>query len=169
VSIIGYGARAGKAPKDVFSGPAITAFMIPSITWDFWQIPAIRGRVKGAEADRDQALADYEKTVLSALQDANDALSSFASSQRTAAARALAVTADEHAAEIARRRFAGGTATRIDVLNADRTLAQDRDLSVQARSTLMQNYATLQKSLGLGWSAAYPASTADSNRPTARE
>ncbi len=154
VNIIGYVARTGSAPKDLFSGPAITAFMIPSISWDFWQIPAVRGHVNGAEADRDQAIADYEKVVLSALQDANDALSSFASSQQSAVARALAVTADERASEIARRRFAGGTATEIDVLNADRTLAQDRDLSVQARSTLMQNYATLQKSLGLGWSPA---------------
>lgn len=164
VSIAGYGARSGRAPKDLFSGQAITAFFLPSITWDFWQIPTVRGRVKGAEADRDQAIADYENTVLSALQDANDALSRFASAQRTAMERALAVTADERAAAIARQRRARGTATELDVLNADRTLAQDRDLSVQARSTLMQNYAGVQKSLGVGWGAPAPVATPTASR-----
>ena len=163
VNIAGYANRAGKAPKDLFNGQALLLFMLPSITWDFWQIPAIRGRVRGAEADRDQALADYENAVLTALQDANDSLSRFASAQQTAVERYLAVDADERATVIARQRFARGTATQIDVLNADRTLAQDRDQSVQARSTLMQNYASLQKSLGLGWGAAPPVPTRDAN------
>ncbi len=166
VNIIGYAARAGRAPKDLFSGQALTALMVPSITWDFWQIPTIRGRVQGAEADRDQALADYENTVLSALQDANDSLSRFTSAQQTAVERSLAVSADERAALIARQRFARGTATELDVLTADRALAQDRDQSVQARSTLMQNYAALQKSLGLGWGAAPPVA-ASGGSPTA--
>ena len=167
VSIIGYAARSGKAPKDLFNGQAITALMIPSIQWNFWQIPAVRGRVKGAEADRDQALADYENTVLTALQDANDSLSRFASSQTTAVERALAVDADERASAVARLRFGRGSGTELDVLNAERTLAQDRDQSVQARSMLMQNYASLQKSLGLGWVAAAPDPTSKAAQPTA--
>jgi outer membrane protein TolC len=101
------------------------------------------------------------------LQDANDALSRFASSQQTAVERALAVDADARSSKLARLRFARGTATELDVLNADRTLAQDRDQSVQARSTLMQSYATLQKSLGIGWGAAPPAMTPTVGEPTA--
>ncbi len=167
VHLIGYVARAGKAPKDLFNGQAITALVIPSITWDFWQLPRVRGQVAGAEAQRDQALADYENTVLSALQDANDSLSRFANSQTAAVERSLAVDADVRASVIARRRFAGGTATELDVLNADRTLAQDRDQSVQARSSLMQNFATLQKSLGTGWGAPLPMPVTDRIDPTA--
>ena len=156
VSLVGYLARAGMAPKDLFTGQALSALMLPSIKWDFWQIPAVKGRVEGAEAETQQAIADYENTVLSALQDANDALSTFASNQQAAVERALAVDADARAASVNRLRYQGGTATEIDVLIADRTLAQDRDQSVQVRSTLLQNYAMLQKSLGTGWGAAPP-------------
>lgn len=150
VSLLGFIGTAGAQPSDLFRGSPISVLM-PSLSWNFFDIPANRAKVRGAEADRDESLAEYRRTVLTALQDANDSLSRFGRARETLQLREAARKAAARAAAITRRRYEGGTVSLLDALDADRQRTQADDYWAQARGDLMVAYAGLQKSLGLGW------------------
>src|SRR3546814_7944337 len=79
MGILGLG---GTSPDDLFdvSNPSILA--IPQLQWNFLDFGRVDASVDQASAVRAEAVANYRKTVLSALQDAERALSRF-SQQRS--------------------------------------------------------------------------------------
>jgi NodT family efflux transporter outer membrane factor (OMF) lipoprotein len=153
VSVLGLAASSAPRLADLFSGSPLW-LLSPALSWNFLGAPGTGARVRGAEADRDEALAAYENTVLAALQDANASLSRLAHGRQalldSEAARDAAVDADR----LTRQRYAAGTASLIDALDTERQRMQLEDQLAQARSALMVDYVSLQKSLGLGWAAA---------------
>jgi len=134
----------------------------PSLTWGVLNFPRIGAEVRAAKADRDAAAADYQAVVLSALQDAEGALSRFGAQRQRLAALARAEASATRAADITRRRYQAGTASLIDTLDAQRQQIQARQALAQGQAELTDDYVALQKSLGLGWGAPAPAA------PTAR-
>lgn len=155
VSVIGFAGTMGSHLGDLFKGAPLW-LATPSLTWNFLSIPTNRARVRGAEADRDASLADYQRAVLAALQDANDALFRFGRQREALAQRELARDAAVRAARITRDRYAAGTLSLIDALDSERQRVQAEDAAVQAQSGLLRAYVSLNKSLGLGWGAAPP-------------
>jgi len=155
VSLLGLIGFSGAAPSALFHGSP-TSIGVPSLSWNLLTIPKTRGKVHGAEADRDEAAADYERIVLEALQDANDSLSRFGQQREIVIERQAASDAARRASLMTDARTAAGTATRIDQLDAQYTAMNDDDQLTQANSQLMQAYIALQKSLGLGWNGAPP-------------
>ena len=63
----------------------------------------------------------------------------------------VAATADRTSVLTALR-VKGGTATTLDQLDAERRRVDALDGLTQAKAQLTQDYISLQKSLGLGWS-----------------
>ena len=153
VSLLGLIGFSGVAPSGLVHGSP-TSVGLPSLSWNLLSIPQTRGRVRGAEADRDEAAAEYQRVVLEALQDANDSLSRFGRQRLADIERRAAYDAAEQVTVLTAERSAAGTATRLDLLDAERAALSDDDQVVQANSQLMQSYIALQKSLGLGWMGA---------------
>ena len=150
VSLLGVIGTTGTTPSQLFQGSPLWA-AAPSLSWNFLTIPSTLGKIRGARADRDQSLADYRRTVLQALQDANDSLSRFGHAREVLAQRAIARESAARAAEMTGERYRAGTASLIDQLDTERQRVQTEDEWAQAEGDLMVSYATLQKSLGLGW------------------
>jgi outer membrane protein, multidrug efflux system len=122
----------------------------PSFTWPALNLGRIKTRVDAASARRDEAEAQYNQTVLLALQDVESSLSRY----RTARARVQriqdAATASERAAELARMRFTGGVADFLQVLDAERTQLDAESQLAQGRTDAATAYAALYKALGGG-------------------
>jgi outer membrane protein TolC len=133
------------------------SLLSPGISWSFFSIPRTRATVRGAEADRDRALADYRQAVLQALVDANRSLERFGRSQQALREWQAARDSADHAARLTRERFTAGTASLIDELDTERQRTSAEDQLVTARADLMTAYVSLQKSLGLGWGAPPPS------------
>jgi NodT family efflux transporter outer membrane factor (OMF) lipoprotein len=150
VTLLGAFGNNASAPSGLAHGTPLS-LLSPGISWSFLSIPKTRARVRGAEADRDQALADYEGKVLAALRDANGALFRFGRDVEALKEWQGARDAAANAARVMRERYAAGTATLIDSLDTERQRVQAENQLVQAQSQLMVDYVTLQKSLGLGW------------------
>ena len=170
VSLLGVIGTTGTTPSQLFTGSPLWA-AVPSLSWNFLTIPSTLGKIRGAKADRDQSLADYRRTVLQALQDANDSLSRFGHAREVLAQRAIARDSAARAAEMTGERYRAGTASLIDQLDTERQRVQTEDDWAQAEGDLMVSYATLQKSLGLGWmpidTESHPtASTGQGASPT---
>ncbi|MRW87528.1 efflux transporter outer membrane subunit [Pseudoduganella sp. FT26W] len=105
-----------------------------------------------ALADRDIAVAQYEKTVQIAFREVADALAGHA----TLYDELRAVKAQEHAEhvrhDLAKLRYESGEASYLEYLDAQRTLFAAQQQTIRTSLTELQNRITLYKSLGGGWS-----------------
>lgn len=126
----------------------------PLISWSFPNVWAARARIKQADALSDAALATFDQTVLTALQETETALSAYANEldRRTAlrTARDQAATA----ARLSRLRFDAGADSFLTVLDSERTLA-GADAALAASEAQVVTYQiALFKALAGGWDQA---------------
>ncbi len=154
VTLYGTVGYAGTHTAGLFDSRNLNALGGPSISWNVLNFPKVQAEVKEAKAQRDTALFNYEQTVLAALQDAEDSLSRFGHQRETVAQLEAATTSAARAAELTRARYAGGTASLIDLLDTERQRVSTEQSLSQAQAMLTDDYVALQKSLGLGWQDA---------------
>ena len=134
------------------SGPGSGASSFgPGISWpalDIWRVKAL---VDVAKAREREQLATYEKTVLTALQETEDALTDYGYQRARRGFLSEAAEASEKAARLARERFKQGAADFLTVLDAERTMLQAQsDLAVSETGTATAIVA-VYKALGGGW------------------
>lgn len=137
---------------DLFTGGPFRWLLGPLLNWSLNQ-SAARARIAGAEADSRGALANFDGSVLTALEETETALSNYAHEldrrTRLQSARDNAATA----ARITRARQREGQIDFLDVLDAERTLADaDTDLAA-ADARIADAQVDLFRSLGGGWQA----------------
>ncbi len=123
----------------------------PTVTWRLLDFGRIRAQVKAANAQQRQALAFYEKSVLTAFQDVEDALVAYNNEQIHYRALAEAVAADRRAVELSNELYKKGLGDFLAVLTAERSLYQDEDQLANSQATVTANLITLYKALGGGW------------------
>jgi len=135
---------------DLFAGGPIRWLLGPLLNWSLNQ-SAARARIAGAEADTRGALASFDGSMLTALQETETALSNYAREldrrTRLQSARDNAATATR----ITRARQREGQIDFLDVLDAERTLADaDTDLAA-ADARIAGAQVDLFRALGGGW------------------
>lgn len=151
MGIIGIGGTSLDALTDLDNLVTLGA---PMLQWNVLNFGRANARVGQAEGARDEAEAQYRGVVLSALRDAEDALSRFRARRNTVATLARAKASADRSAMLMQQRYRAGTATLIDTLDAERQrVSADQSLS-QAVAGLTNDYVALQKALGLGWRAS---------------
>jgi len=149
MGLIGIG---GSKPGDLFDLGNISAIAAPQLSWNFLDFGRNAARVGQAEGARDEAAAQYRGAVLGALRDAEDSLSRYAARRLTVASAARSLATADRSARLMRQRFDAGTATLIDVLDAERQRVSAEQALSQATAAMTADYVALQKALGLGWS-----------------
>lgn len=127
------------------------------ITWRVFDAGAIRQNIEIQSALQEQSLLAYEAAVLTALEEAENAMGAYAQEQQRRRSLAEAVMAAEAAAELARIKYKAGLADFTAVLETERSLLTYRDQLVQSDGTIVANLIKLYKALGGGWTAALPA------------
>ncbi|HUJ10326.1 MAG TPA: efflux transporter outer membrane subunit [Verrucomicrobiae bacterium] len=123
----------------------------PTVTWRLLDFGRIRAQVKAANAQQQQAFAFYEKTVLTAFQDVEDALVAYNNEQLHYRSLVDAVDADRGAVALANKLYKEGLGDFLAVLTAERSLYQDEDQLATSQATVTANLVTLYKALGGGW------------------
>lgn len=124
----------------------------PLISWSFPNIAVARSRIAQAGAGSDAALANFDQTVLVALQETETALSAYANELDRRAALQSARDQAARAAQLSRLRFDAGVDSFLTVLDAERTLA-GADAQLAASDALVTTYQiSLFKALAGGWS-----------------
>jgi multidrug efflux system outer membrane protein len=99
---------------------------------------------------RDAAVADYERTVQSAFRDVSDALSAQRWLAEQVAIQRRALVAQQDRARLAQMRYERGTATFLEVLDAQRDLLSTEQSLVQLRRELLSSRVALYAALGGG-------------------
>jgi len=124
---------------------------LPTLSWTFLDFGLNRARVEGAKGEHAQALANYRQAVLAALRDAETAVSRFARDRERLLKLTIANDAMVHAERLTRKRFDEGRASLVDVLCAERQQLNTALGVKHAQASLLRDFVSLHKALGLGW------------------
>ena len=107
-----------------------------------------------AEARTRAALAIYERTVLQALEETENAFVTYGTHRARLESVVQQATASRTAAELARIQYREGALDFLRLLDAERTLLQAEDAVAAAESDLNASVVLIYKALGGGWEAA---------------
>lgn len=127
------------------AGPAIS---VPAFTGG-----RIRSNVAVQNARVKQAQALYQKTVLTSLEETENALTNYAEEQSRRDHLEATVRASQDALDLTNDQYRAGLADFLTVLDSERTLFQNQDLLAQGQTALVDNLVALYKALGGGWSS----------------
>jgi len=132
----------------------------PSVSVPIFNGGKLRAAVEVAEAQRDQYFVAWRSSVLTALQDVENAIVSLA--QERAKTRSLTEATRRYgeAARLSRSLYDAGTQSFFDLLDAERSQYSAEDSLLQSRIAIATDYIALAKALGGGWDGAI-----DSSRP----
>ena len=123
----------------------------PAITLPIFNGGKLRAQLRGAEAEYAEAVANYEKVLVQALQEVADA----AVSQRALGGQLeridVAVEAAREAWRVQNNRYEGGLATYLDVLSAEDYLLGNLRAQSDLRSRSMSLDVALNRALGGGY------------------
>jgi multidrug efflux pump len=123
----------------------------PRLTWAALDLGRVRARLKAAHARADAELAYYEKTVLNALEETENALVDFGRSQARRDDLMQSSVAAQEAVRLANQRFQSGVADFLAVLDAQRTQLAVQDQLAQSQTRAATSLVAVYKALGVGW------------------
>lgn len=136
----------------------------PAITWAAFDLGRVRAQVRAADARVEGVLAQYEVTVLEALEETDAALVSFRTERERLAHIAEAEAASRKAARLAQRRYQDGVDTFLTVLDAEARLLEVQDLLAEAQTRAATALIAVYKALGGGWEVGGARETLPSDR-----
>jgi NodT family efflux transporter outer membrane factor (OMF) lipoprotein len=125
----------------------------PLLQWTPLDFGRTLAKIGQAKAARDEALADYRKAVLGALEDAESGLARYGRQRETVASLERVKASADRASALTDLRMRGGTASTLDILDAERRRVQAESSLEQAKAQVTRDFVSLQKSLGLAWTA----------------
>jgi len=134
----------------------------PSVSWQIFQGGAIVSNVRVQKALRDQAFITYQKTVLAAFQDVENALIAFAKEQQHRKALDEAVVANRKAVDLSLLLYTEGQIPFLNVLVAQESLYASENALVQSETNIVTDLIALYKALGGGWESM-PSSAQSTN------
>ncbi|QTA85669.1 efflux transporter outer membrane subunit [Desulfonema magnum] len=123
----------------------------PSFSWPIFNADNIRNNVKVQAELQNQAFIRYEAAVLSALEDIENALVTYANEQQKLKNLQIAADAARSAAELAEQQYTTGMVGFSDVLDAQRSLLSFENDLVETRGSVLSDLIRLYKALGGGW------------------
>lgn len=133
----------------------------PALSMPIFHGGEIRAQYRGARADADLAVADYNRTVVAAYQQLADAAANFAQLNRQRDDAAAAQAANAEAFSLITARFKAGLATGLDLLASQDRLVAANAASSAADTAARQADIALIRALGGGY-----ASHSAPNQPT---
>ncbi|HEV2676038.1 MAG TPA: efflux transporter outer membrane subunit [Aliidongia sp.] len=164
-------ARVGVATADLFPRVTVTGFIgllsgdvsqlfthgagaysvAPAVTWPALDLGGAHARLRAQEAKSDESLANYDQTVLRAIEDLETALDSYHQQQAQIGKLSDQVAASRRAAELARIRYQEGTTDFLVLLDAQRTQLQAEDALTAAETSANTDIVAIYKALGGSW------------------
>jgi multidrug efflux system outer membrane protein len=110
-----------------------------------------RSRVDAEVARTEQALLQYQQTVLRAFAEVEDALVAVRTYRREHEARTRQVAAARNAAKLSRARYNGGVTSYLEVLDIERSLFSAELSESETLRLYINSIVELYKALGGGW------------------
>lgn len=152
-----------KELKDLFDPASMLWNLVGNLTQPIFRAGAIDAVVAASNARQQQALAIYTQTVQNAFRDVHDALNNVAAGRDITATTAQRIDALRSTLRLADVRYKNGYSGYLEVLNAQRDLAQAESGLIDIQRGQLNAVVSLYKALGGGWDAS--SVTAQTTKP----
>jgi NodT family efflux transporter outer membrane factor (OMF) lipoprotein len=132
-----------------FGGPAAAATSLASnLLAPIFTGGRLTGNLEDVTARQKELAAQYQKTVLIAFQEVEDALAALKSNNEQAAISLESVKESQNAYDIAKARFDAGAIDYLTLLETQRSLYQAQDDQISIRQGQLQSFVQLRKAIG---------------------
>ena len=148
-------------PWRVFNVNALQFGAGPNITVPIFEGGQLKATLELSKAQQQEAAIYYQKTVLGAWHEVDNALTAYQAEQARRDQLAQAVAQNERALGLAQSRYADGVADFLQVLTAEQNLVSTQLQLVQSTTTVSANLVALYKALGGGWETQLPRANDD--------
>ncbi len=136
------------------SGGAVTSALLGSVSIPLLDGGAARAQVRVQSAALELARVAYEATVLTALQDVENALVALRGDREKLERLTAAADAARNAALLAQQRYSSGLIDFQAVLETQRTLLSTQESVATTTAAVASDHVRLYKALGGGWQPA---------------
>ncbi len=123
----------------------------PAFSLPIFEGGRLRGRLELREAQQQEAAIDYQRTVLRAWQEVDDAMHDYAANQRRQERLGEAVAQNRRALQSAREQYRAGAVDFLSVLDSQRQLLENQEQQVASDEAVSLTLVNLYKALGGGW------------------
>ena len=132
-----------------------TAFNVgPSISLPIFEGGRLRGALALRESQQREAAIFFQKTVLHAWKEVDDALTAYREAQRRRTDVARSVTENQAALQAARQRYSEGATNFLDVTATQAQLLQSENDLSDSDTQIATDLVSLYRALGGGWEVA---------------
>lgn len=151
-NLIGALSFSGNHLSNLISNGNLSEIGYGSITWPIFHAGQIHANIRSKEEDRNQAYFAYQKAVLGAIKDVEDALARYRTDQQRLIALERAAASGRSSVEISLQQYRVGLTTYLNVLSAETSYLSVADQLEESRQALAIDLVSLYKALGGGWS-----------------
>ncbi len=138
--------------SDLFTAPARSwAFVPAGLTQPIFNAGAIRNGIRLTQAQQDEALENYTKTIQNAFREVSDALIAYRKNAEQRQQEELLVKALSESQRLSTLRYQGGLDSYLQVLDAQRNLFQGQLTLAQLDREELLSVVQLYRALGGGW------------------
>jgi NodT family efflux transporter outer membrane factor (OMF) lipoprotein len=123
----------------------------PTVTWPIFEGGKIVGNIDKADAQRDEALITYQRTILNALEEVENEIVAFSRERERYQYLLTEVGASRRALDLSTELYLGGLKNFLDVLDAQRTLLTSENDLATSQAAVSKDLVALDKALGGGW------------------
>lgn len=139
------------------SGSSVVSSLLANVAMPLFDAGSRRAKVRAQEAVLEQTRFAYKATVLTALQEVEDALVALRGDLERVSRLKLAVEAAGNAATMANQSYQSGLADFQTVLETQRSLLNTQDSLSNASADVSADHVRLYKALGGGWMPSNPS------------
>ncbi|MDB6022028.1 MAG: transcriptional regulator, Fis family [Pedosphaera sp.] len=153
------------SPGNLFNWESRYFLISPTVTWRIFDAGRIVSNIALQKANQQESVLQYRGTILTALQEVEDALVGYGEEQTHHAALAKALDQTEESFQLVRQQYEHGLATFLDVLDAQRNVLSAQDQLAQSGQAITTDLVALYKALGGGWQIQNPQKNGPGNIP----
>jgi multidrug efflux system outer membrane protein len=152
ISLSGFLGGQSTQLSSLFAGPASAWSFVPQISQPVFAAGRLKSGVRLAQAERDEALVQYERVIQTAFTDVSNALIAHQRVRESRLKQEALVRTLEDRTRLAYARYRGGVDTQLNALDADRDLFNAQLSLAEIRLNELLSVVQLYKALGGGWS-----------------
>ena len=155
-------------PKNLFTWDARQYGLGPTLSLPIFQGGQLKATLALRKAQQQEAAVNYERTVLNAWHEVDNALTAFGTEQRRRDELVGAVEQNRRALGLARTRYVQGLIDFLTVLDAERSVLQSEQSLATSETTVSSNVVALYKALGGGWDTEFPVTAKKARKARVR-
>lgn len=145
--------------SELFSNGSTNWSLVPGLRWNIFAGGKIRSNIQVQEARTEQLLLTYEQSVLFALDEVESTMVAYEREKVRRDRLAEAVDASERTVALVRTQYMSGLTDFLNLLDAQRELANQQDSFAASEGQVVQNLIALNRALGGGWEPPDPENT----------